>query len=133
VREPEWLELDLVLEIQRLNLLRYGGASGIRDLGLLQSALARPQWLHEFDATADLHRLAASYANGIVRNHPFVDGNKRTGFISAYTFLRFNGWYLTATDPDAVRSMLALAAGTLTEEQFAAWLRHQSEAVPWEP
>jgi len=79
VREPEWLELDLVLEIHRLNLLRYGGASGIRDLGLLQSALARPQWLHEFDAAADLHRLAASYANGIVRNHPICRREQANG------------------------------------------------------
>lgn len=127
--EPEWLDLDLILEIHGLILRRYGGAPGLRDLGLLQSALARPLQLHKFDSSADLHSLAASYANGIVRNHPFVDGNKRTGFLSAYTFLRFNGWYLTATEPDAVRSMLGLAAATLTEEEFSDWLRDHSEPV----
>jgi len=130
VPEPEWLEPDLVIEIHKRNLFRYGGAPGVRDLALLLSALARPQWLYRFDSATDLHRLAASYAFGIVKNHPFVDGNKRMGFLSAYIFLRFNGWYLTASERDAVRSMLALADGTLNEEEFAAWLRSQSEAVP---
>lgn len=81
--EPERLELDLVIEIHKRNIFRYGGALGLRDLGLLESALARPRWLHGFDNTADIHRLAASYAFGIVKNHPFVDGNKRLGLLSA--------------------------------------------------
>jgi death on curing protein len=129
VAEPEWLDLDVVLEIHEKNLIRFGGATGLRDLGLLHSALARPQWLYEFDTQADLHRFAAAYAFGIVKNHPFVDGNKRVGFLSAYTFLRFNGWYVTATERDAVRAVLALAASDMSEADFAAWLRGNSERL----
>lgn len=85
--EPEWLDIDLVFEIHAKNLVRFGGASGLRDSGLLDSALARSQWLFEFDAEADLHRFAAAYAFGIAKNHPFIDGNKRVGFVCAYIFL----------------------------------------------
>ena len=102
--EPEWLDPDVVLEIHQKNLIRFGGASGLRDSDLLHSALARPQWLYEFVAEADLHRFAAAYAFGIIKNHPFVDGNKRAGFLCAYTFLRLNGWYLGARQADAVTS-----------------------------
>ena len=127
--EPQWLDLDVVLEIHEKQLTRFGGLAGLRDLGLLQSALARPQWLHEFDQEAGLHRLAAAYAFGIVKNHPFIDGNKRLGLLSAYVFLRFNGWHLTATQSDVVRVMLELADGMLSEEEFASWLQHHSEAT----
>ncbi len=127
--EPEWLDLDIVLKIHQRNLIRFGGASGLRDSGLLDSALARSQWLYEFDAEADLHRFAAAYAFGIVKNHPFVDGNKRVGYLSAYTFLRYNRWYVTATERETVRAMLALASGGMSEADFAAWLREHSESV----
>lgn len=125
--EPEWLDLDIVLKIHSRNLVRFGGASGLRHSGLLDSALARSQWLYEFDVEADLHRFAAAYAFGIVKNHPFVDGNKRVGSLSAYTFLRYIHWYLTASERDAVRAMLALASGGMSEADFAAWLRTNSE------
>jgi death on curing protein len=130
VAEPQWLDLDVILDMHRRNLIRYGGGSGLRDQGLLESALARPKWLHEYDTGADLHRLAAAYAFGIVKNHPFIDGNKRLGFVSAYTFLRFNGWYVTADERDTLRALLALASGNLTEAEFAAWLKQNSEATP---
>jgi death-on-curing protein len=82
--------------------------------------LARPKWVHEFDAGADLHRFAATYAFGIAKNHPFVDGNKRAAFECAYAFLRFHGWHIMAAQEEVVRVMLALASGQLSEEHFAA-------------
>jgi death on curing protein len=127
--EPVWLDLETVLTIHELILNEFGGMPGVRDLGLLESALARAQWLCEFDSEADLHRFGAAYAFGIAKNHPFVDGNKRVGYLSAYTFLRFNGWHVAARQADAVRAMLALAGGSLSEADFAAWLRGHSEAV----
>jgi death on curing protein len=97
---------------------------------LLDSALARFRWLYGFDPTADLHRLAAAYAFGIAKNHPFVDGNKRAAFVCAYVFLRFHGWHIIATQSGVERAMLELAGGDLTEDQLAAWLRSNSEATP---
>jgi death on curing protein len=129
VGEPVWLDLDIILEIHQMNLSRYGGASGLRDLGLLESAVNRPRWSHEFDTEADLHQFAAAYAFGIVKNHPSVDGNKRLGYVSACTFLRFNGWHVAASQADAVRVVLALASGELSEDQMAGWLRENSEAA----
>jgi death on curing protein len=129
VPEPEWLDLEVVLEIHHKLLVRFGGASGLRDPGLLDSALARPKWLYEFDRAADLHRFASSYAFGIAKNHPFVDGNKRVAFECAYAFLRFHGWHIIATEADVVRVMLALAAGELSEDQMAGWLRENSEVA----
>ena len=131
--EPEWLDLDVVLEIQQQQLIRFGGSPGLRDMGLLQSALARPQWLYEFNPDADAHRFAAAYAYGIVKNHPFVDGNKRLGFLAAYVFLRLNGWHLAATQADIVRVMVALANGKLDEAEFAGWLRQKCEAAALPP
>jgi death on curing protein len=112
-----------------MNLSRYGGGSGLRDLGLLESALNRPLWSHEFDKEADLRQFGAGYAFGIVKNHPFVDGNKRLGYVTACTFLRYNGWHVAASQADAVRVMLALAGGDLSEEQLAVWLRQNSDAA----
>jgi death-on-curing protein len=129
VSEPVWLDIDVIREIHQVNLNRFGGAPGLRDLGLLESALYRPQWLHEFDSEADLHQFAAAYAFGIVKNHPFVDGNKRLGYVSACTFLRYNGWHVGARQADAVRAVLALAASEMSEAEFAAWLRGNSERL----
>jgi death-on-curing protein len=130
VLEPTWLDLDIVLEIHRRDLGRHGGAAGLRDLGLLESAMARPQWLYEFNKEADLHDFAAAYAFGIVRNHPFIDGNKRLGYVAACTFLRFNGWHVAVRQGEAVRTVLELADGNLTEDELAVWLRQNSEATP---
>jgi len=104
----------------------HGGADGVRDQALLVSALARPQNLHAC-GEADVAKLAAAYAFGIVRNHPFVDGNKRTAFVTAVLFLELNGLHFTATEVSAVLQTLALAASEIDEEEFAEWLRENAE------
>ena len=120
---PEWLSKDLMLAIHDEQLAEHSGGIGVRDAGLLDSALARPQNRLAYDARADLPALAAAYAFGLARNHPFVDGNKRTAFVAAELFLDLNGMSLAASDEDCVLTMLRLAAGELEEEAFAAWLR----------
>ena len=106
----------------------HGGLSGIRDIGMLHSALARPVNVFHYEQ-GDIPRLAAAYAFGIARNHPFVDGNKRTAFLAMYAFLKDNGVLLTASQEDAVLTFLALAAGDRTEDQLADWIRSNSEAT----
>jgi death-on-curing protein len=107
-------------------LAEHGGASGVRDAGLLESALARPLNRHAYGET-DLFTLAAAYTFGIARNHPFVDGNKRTAFLAAFIFLRINGLHLVADEISAVASMLEVAAGKMSEAEFAGWLRENTE------
>jgi death-on-curing protein len=104
------------------SLAEHGGAAGLRDEGLLDSALARPQNLIAY-GDPDAAALAAAYAFGLAKNHPFVDGNKRAAFLAAGLFLALNGLRLVATQADATLTVLALAAGEITEEDFAAWLR----------
>lgn len=128
MREPEWLAKATILAIHDEQLAEHGGGpdlcdSGVRDDGLLESALARPQNRLAYDATADLATLAAAYAFGLARNHPFIDGNKRTAFVAAELFLDLNGMILAASDQDCVLTMLRLAAGEIEEETFADWLR----------
>jgi death-on-curing protein len=107
-------------------LAEHGGGAGVRDPGLLESALARPLNLVAYGEPS-LPRLAASYAFGIARNHPFVDGNKRTAAVAAELFLGLNGLDLTADDVDLVRIFLALAAGEMNEEELAAWIDRNSQ------
>jgi death-on-curing protein len=107
------------------SLAEHGGSAGIRDEGLLDSALARPLNLAAY-GDPDVADLAACYGAGLTQNHPFVDGNKRSGFLALGLFLALNGRRLTATQVDATQTMLALAAGELTEEQLAAWVRSHS-------
>ena len=122
-----WISRALALAIHDRQLAEHGGGSGVRDETLLESALARPQQRYAHgDPPPDLAYLAASLACGLARNHPFVDGNKRTGFVAAELFLRLNGWVLTADDASCVLTMLAVAAGDITEEAFAAWLREHA-------
>lgn len=119
-----WIERALALAIHERQLAEHGGASGVRDEGLLDSALARPQQQHAYgDPPPDLAALAASLAYGLARNHPFIDANKRTAHVCYRTFLLLNGFDLVATDEEKYISMLKLAAGELGEEEFAAWLR----------
>ena len=106
-------------------LAEHGGGAGVRDEGLLLSALARPQNLTCY-GDPNVFSLAAAYAFGIVRNHPFVDGNKRTGFLAAYVFLGLNGWELIVSESEVVAAVLALACGEMEEAGFAAWLESQS-------
>ena len=120
--EPEWLSLDLALDIHDRQLAEHGGPTGVRDQGMLESALARPlnQWTYGED---DLCALAAAYAYGIARNHPFADGNKRTAWVFARLFLRLNGQALSFAPREAIDIVLALAAGELSEDELADWFR----------
>lgn len=118
----KWLDPAIILAIHEMQLAEHGGATGIRDSGLLESALARAPNLAGY-GQPDAPALAAAYGYGISRNHPFLDGNKRTGFVATELFLQLNGLELTATDADAVLTMLAVAAGDISEDEFAAWLR----------
>jgi len=117
-----WIDADVVLAVHDEQLAEHGGSAGIRDGGLLESALARPKNLTAY-GDPDFADLAASYGFGIARNHPFVDGNKRTAFVSTELFLRLNGYRLVANDQSCVLTMLALAAGEIDEAAFADWLR----------
>ena len=120
--EPEWLSLALALAIHDRQLAEHGGPTGVRDQGMLESALARPlnQWTYGED---DLCALAAAYAYGIARNHPFADGNKRTAWVFARLFLRLNGQALSFAPREAIDIVLALAAGELSEDELADWFR----------
>lgn len=117
-----WLSLKLVHAAHDEQLVEHGGPAGLRDENLLASALACPQHLSLY-APADAAALAASYAFGIARNHPFVDGNKRTAFVAAELFLDLNGWELNASDEACVLTMLKLAAGHMEEAELAQWVR----------
>lgn len=121
--EPEWLTDEVAQQIHELQLAEHGGIAGIRDVGLLSSALSRPRNVLAYVSGTDLAALAASYATGIARNHPFLDGNKRTAAVVAETFLEINGWLMKANDDEWFATMLSLATGELSEEQLATWLR----------
>ena len=122
MKVPIWLKTEAVLEMHQMMLELYGGSAGLRDFGLLDSALHRPKFILEYEPASTLERLAAAYAGGIIKNHPFVDGNKRCGFLAAFTFLDINGKELRATEAEAASATIALAAGELAEEEYAAWL-----------
>jgi death-on-curing protein len=119
---PRWVLRAVVDAMHDEQLAEHGGAAGLRDEGLLDSALARAQHLHAYGET-DLCTLAAAYAGGICRNHPFVDGNKRTAFLTAYVFLRINGQTLVASEAEVARMMMAVAAGEIADQALADWLR----------
>jgi death-on-curing protein len=123
VDEPRWVSKEALRLLHKQGLRRFGGADGLRDEGLLDSALARPQHRFAYEEESDVCRLAASYAAGIAKNHPFIDGNKRAAFAAVGLFLLLNGLRLTAPQPMATVAMLDLAAGEMTEEEFATWLR----------
>lgn len=123
-----WVPKRSVLGAHAKSLAAYGGADGIRDIGLLESALARPENRAAY-GDPDLFDLAAAYAFGIVRNHPFIDGNKRTSFLTAILFLDLNGAFLAASEVEATATMLALASGEIGEAEYATWLRENSCAA----
>jgi len=111
-------------------LAEHGGPPGIRDLGMLESALARPKNLYAYSETEpSLHRMAAAYAFGITANHPFVDGNKRTALIASITFLKLNGLQVTAEKADRYLTFYGLAAGTVSEEELAAWFARNTSTI----
>ena len=125
--EPAWVARELVLVLHDRLLAEHGGAPSLRGEGPLDSALARPRQLLAY-GDPDLCALAAAYAAGLVRNHPFIDGNKRIAFMSAYVFLARNGRRLIAPETEATTMMIGLAAGEIDEAPFAAWLRTNSAA-----
>ncbi len=126
--EWPWIELATALSIHEEQLEQHGGGPGMRDRALLESALARPQQLAAY-ATPDVCELAAAYAFGIARNHPFVDGNKRTAWVVARVFLLLNGLDRSANDEQCYLTMLSLAVGELSQEAFADWLRANTSKV----
>ncbi|MBC7785803.1 MAG: type II toxin-antitoxin system death-on-curing family toxin [Burkholderiales bacterium] len=122
--DPIWISEELTLAIHQRQLAEQGGISGVRDPGLLASALARPRQLFAYaDPPVDVQAMAASYAFGIARNHPFLDGNKRTTAVVCETFIDLNGQQLQAEDAEMYTVFLNLAAGSVTEAELAEWLR----------
>jgi death-on-curing protein len=124
--EPTWLAKLALLLLHGESLAEHGGAPGMRDEGLLDSALGRPINQYAYGGVSDISQLAAAYAFGIAKNHPFMDGNKRAALIAAGVFLGLNGKKLQADKADAYRATMALAAGEIGEDDFAAWLRANS-------
>jgi death on curing protein len=120
-----WIDRRALVLLHDESLAEHGGASGLRDEGLLESALARPLNLAA-SGSPDVHALAAAYGVGLAKNHPFVDGNKRAAFLAVGLLLRLNGWQLKAPQSDATLTMLAVAAGQMDEAAFARWLRQHS-------
>jgi death-on-curing protein len=126
MKEPVWVRTDVVYAIHRRQVAEHGGGEGIRDAGLLDSALARPKNLIVYSDSEngpDLAALAAAYAWGLVRNHPFVDGNKRTAYVVCRTFLKLNGQDFDASSEEKYLTFLLLAEGRLSEQQLASWIR----------
>jgi death on curing protein len=124
MKEPIWLREDVVRAVHSRQLAEHGGSAGVRDPGLLESALARPRNLLAYSKDApDLAALAASYAWGLARNHPFVDGNKRTAYVVCRTFLQLNGKDLVASPEEKYLTFLRLASGEMTEAELAEWIR----------
>ncbi len=126
--EPVWLQKVVIFALHDRLLAEFGGGAGIREMERLEAALGRPMQCFHYGVT-DMHALAASYATAIVQGHPFIDGNKRTGFVCAVVFLELNGWTFTATEQDAVVQTLALASSEVGEEQYADWLRQNSSRI----
>jgi death-on-curing protein len=124
-----WLSQAVIVAVHDAQLATHGGGTGVRDQSLLESALARPENLAAY-GTPDAADLAAAYGFGISRNHAFIDGNKRTGFVAAEMFLILNGFQLTADDTNSALTMLAVSAGDITEAEFAAWIRMNIAKTP---
>ena len=125
MKEPDWVLRETVLALQERLLSEFGGLSGLRDVGLFDSALVRPQQLFAYGKPT-LFELGAAYAFGLVRNHPFIDGNKRIGFTTAILFLELNGYEFIASEVDATIQTLALAARELNEADYSVWLKANS-------
>lgn len=125
--EPVWVEKAALLLLHAAVLAEHGGMEGMRDEGLLESALARPKNLFAYEGISSPSRLAAAYAVGVSRNHPFVDGNKRAAFISMALFLALNGSRLRAEQVDATNIMLRLAAGEISEEELTTWIKERTQ------
>lgn len=122
MKEPLWITAEVILAVQEELIARFGGLEGLRDEGLLDSALSRPQHLFHYKDPS-LFELAAAYAHGLIKNHPFFDGNKRIAFMAAYIFLGANGQELDSPETEVVLKTLALAAGEIGAAEYAEWLK----------
>jgi death on curing protein len=127
-REPHWLEPPIILAVQEELLAEFGGLPGVRDQGLLDSALNRPRHLFQY-GDPDLFELAAAYAHGIANNHPFCDGNKRAAFMAAYTFLETNDQHFNAEETQVVTMTLGLADKSVSQSRYAVWLRENCQSA----
>lgn len=127
--EPLWLKRVWVDAIHFQQLQRFGGLYRVRDDGVIDSALARPINRWAYESQSDLAALAAAYGFGLTRGHGYLDGNKRVGFVAMAVFLDLNGWSVEASEPDVVQVMVAVAAGEISEDDLAAWLRNQIAAT----
>ena len=128
-REPLWLSRTVIDAIHSDQVREHGGLAGLRDENGLEAALARPRQKWHYDATVDLPSLAAAYAFGLITNHPYRDGNKRIGFLAMVTFLGMHGLECTATDAEVVAEILAVAAGSRSEEELTVWVRQHSSKL----
>lgn len=124
MQEPFWISLEAAVAFHERQLAEHIGGIGVRDIGLLESALAKPQNLFSYsDGQVDVAAMAASYAYGIATDHPFIDGNKRTALVVSFVFVELNGYTITASEIDAYTTILALAAGDLSEDDLVVWFR----------
>jgi death-on-curing protein len=130
VKSPKWVDRLALILLHGETLAEHGGLPGFRDEGVLDASLARPLHLYSYEPESDLARLAAAYCFGIVRNHPFNDGNKRAGFLALGLFLACNHWELRADPAEAIAVILRLAEGKLNELELAEWIRRNSKPVP---
>jgi len=128
VKEPVWLARQIVEAIHFQQIIEHGGSHGIKSEYTLDSALARPQSKFAYSEDPDLALLAAAYGYGLIQGHPFIDGNKRTGFMAMYTFLGLNGYTIETTEAVVVEMILGIAQGAISEEELADWLR--SSMIP---
>lgn len=124
-----WVSEQIVLAIHDQLVAEHGGLPGIRDHGLLQSALAKPQNISHYDEQTDVAQLAAAYGYGLVKNHPFLDSNKRTAFVVMELFMVMNGYRLYANDAECVLTMVGVASGAISEDNLAIWLREHSKLL----
>lgn len=128
MKPPHWIPESCIPTVHQQLLNRFGGLAGIRDPGMLESALNRPKLMLQYDPGADIWQLSAALTAAIVKNHPFLDGNKRLGFMAAYILLGINGFRLIAPEEQAVIFTRGLAAGEVEEAEYAAWLKASTEA-----
>ena len=126
MKKPHWVSLEFVIAVHNAALSRFGGTPGIRKMNMLESAFSRPEQLFHYE-NANHYQLAAAYAYGVVKNHPFIDGNKRTAFLAAAFFLEKNGHYLQAPEVEAVTHTLGLAASAITQDDYAQWLERSCQ------
>ena len=129
-REPRWVTRQMLDAIHQAQIHEHGGSPGVRDEGMLESALARPQHKFAYAAKAEWGTLAAAYAFGLAKNHGFVDGNKRVTFMAAYVFLGLNGYDLNADEPEIVATIEGVAASAVTEAALAKWFRTRIQRIP---